>query len=167
MSTMRSILIWINNSSFIIVWLLLVPIIGLVLLILTAIFKKEIFLIMGLFYVCITIAGIFYCFLGSGSLANALRGEYGQHLVETRRFYANKNTEELQKIAKGEIQNNVTVWCNKKTYDDVEVKVREGKEEKIVFAYPKPSVKGIKVLGKTPFIYVYHKKSKQPRYRFD
>ena len=64
-------------------------------------------------------------------------------------------------------QNNVTVWCNKKTYDDVEVKVREGKEEKIVFAYPKPTVKGIKVLSKTPFIYVYHKKSKQLRYRFD
>lgn len=163
---MQSILIWINNSAFIIVWLLLVPVIGLALLILMAIFKNEIFPIIGLCYVSITVV-VMFCFLGSGSLADALRGEYGQQLVETRRFYANKNTEELQKIAKGEIQNNVTVWCNKKTYDDVEVKVREGKEEKIVFAYPKPTVKGIKVLSKTPFIYVYHKKSKQLRYRFD
>lgn len=164
---MRSILIWINNSSFIIVWLLLVPVIGLLLLILMASFENVISPIIGLCYVSITVVGMFYCLLGSGSLADALRGEYGQQIVETRRFYANKNTEELQKIAKGEIQNNVTVWCNKKTYDDVEVKVREGKEEKIVFAYPKPTVKGIKVLRKTPFIYVYYKKSKQLRYRFD
>lgn len=57
----------------------------------------------------ITVVGMFYCFLGSSNLTDALRGEYGQELVETRRFYANRNTEELQKIAKGEIQNNVTV----------------------------------------------------------
>ena len=58
------------------------------------------------------------------------------------------------------------MWKGKKKYDAVKVKCREGKEEKIVFAYPKPTVKGIKVLCKEPYIYIYHKKPKQPKYRF-
>ncbi len=32
------------------------------------------------------------------NLSRALRGEYGQHLVETKQFYANKNTEDADVI---------------------------------------------------------------------
>lgn len=98
------------------------------------------------------------------NLSRALRGEYGQHLVETKQFYANKNTEELQKLSKSENSSTVTVWKGKKKYDAVKVKCREGKEEKIVFTYPEPTVKGIKVNKNKAYIYIYHKKAKpQPK----
>ena len=105
----------------------------------------------------------------SCNLARALSGQYGQHLVETKHFYSDKNAKELQKLSKneGSIGATATVWRNNKKYYNVAIKQREGKEVKIVFAYPKPTVKGIKVLNKDPYIYVYHQKPKQPKYRFD
>lgn len=160
-------LVWINNSYFTLIYFLLVPIFGLILLALIAIFESDFFIKLTIYYIFITV-GILFCFLsGSGRLADALRGEYGQHLVETKQFAANKNAKELQKLSKRENSSTVTVWKGKKKYDAVKVKCREGKEEKIVFAYPEPTIKGIKVLSKDPYIYVYHKKPNQPKYRFE
>lgn len=160
-------LVWINNSNFILIYFLVMPILGLILLVLTAICESEFVIKLTICYIFISLGILFYFLDGSGKMADALRGEYGQQIVETKQFYANKNSEELQKLSKSENSSTVTVWKGKKKYDAVKVKCREGKEEKIVFAYPKPTVKGIKVLCKEPYIYIYHKKPKQPKYRFD
>lgn len=160
-------LVWINNSDFILIYFLLIPILGLILLVLIATFESDFLIKLTICYIFISLGILFYFLCGSGRVADALRGEYGQHLVETKQFYANKNAEELQKLSKSENSSTVTVWKGKKKYDAVKIKCREGKEGKIVFAYPEPTVKGIKVLSKQPYIYVYHKKPKQPKYRFD
>lgn len=112
---------------------------------------------------------VFSFWPNSCDLTRALNGQYGQHLVETKHFSSDKNAKELRKLSKneGSIGATATVWCNKKKYYDVAIKQRKGKEEKIVFAYPEPTVKGIKALNKDPYIYVYHKKPKQLKYRFD
>lgn len=93
---------------------------------------------------------VFSFWPNSCDLTRALNGQYGQHLVETKHFYSDKNAKELRDLSK--------------KYYDVAIKQREGKEGKIVFAYPEPTVKGIKALNKDPYIYVYHKKPKQPKY---
>lgn len=163
-------LVWINNNhNFILsVLFILVSVTFISFYIIKLFFDTEILsIITSLLTICCFLtfsSAMFLSYFGTGNLAAALRGEYGQHLVETRQFYSDRTSKELQKLSKGKTPENVTVWCNKKKYTYVEIKQREGNEEKIVFAYPKPIVKGIKVVNKTPYVYVYHKKLK---YRFD
>lgn len=163
-------LVWINNNNSLIVatvWIGMTVMLIPLCLVCFDIVKNHFIdiVIESITFSCylIFISTLLCADVGNNNLAKALRGEYGQRLVETQHFYANKNAEELQKLSKND-GNKVTVWHNKKKYDDVEVESKEGKEEKIVFAYPKATVKGIKTLKKEPYIYVYYK---EPKYRFD
>ena len=166
-------LVWINNNfesiSMVSFWLTIGM--GLVALCLIPILEEYFWSRIIFFLISfITLSELIFLFKpNSCNLARALNGQYGQHLVETKHFYSDKNAKELRDLSKneGSIGATATVWCNKKKYDDVAIKQREGKEEKIVFAYPEPTVKGIKALNKDPYIYVCHKKPKQPKYRFD
>lgn len=161
-------LVWINNNFENIGWLTIG--IGLVMMCLSLTLEKcwcRVIFILGFFIALSELGSLLWP--NSYDLARALSGQYGQHLVETKHFYSDKNAKELRDLSKneGSIGATATVWCNKKKYYDVAIKQREGKEGKIVFAYPEPTVKGIKALNKDPYIYVYHKKPKQPKYRFD
>lgn len=104
-----------------------------------------------------------------GNFGKAIRGEYGQKWVITSKFEANKSPKQLQKILKNnDGENNfatydIRVWHRGKEYSGINIKSKEG-NNKIVFSYLEPTMKGIKVNKNKAYIYIYHKKAKpQPK----
>lgn len=100
----------------------------------------------------------------------ALKGEYGQKWVTTTKFEANKSPKQLQKILKNNdgvnyfATDDIRVWHRGIEYSGINIKSKEGNNDKVVFSYLEPTMKGIKVNKNKAYIYIYHKKAKpQPK----
>lgn len=102
----------------------------------------------------------------SSEFGKALKGEYGQKWVTTTKFEANKSPRELRKILKdndGEnfsVTYDIKVWHRGIEYSGINIKSKEGNNDKVVFSYLEPTMKGIKVNKDKAYIYIYHKKVK-------
>lgn len=106
----------------------------------------------------------------SSEVGKALKGEYGQKWVTTTKFEANKSPRELRKILKdndGEnfsVTYDIRVWHRGKEYSGINIKSKEGNDDKVIFSYLEPTMKDIKVNKDKAYIYIYHKKVKlQPK----
>lgn len=128
--------------------------------------------LLGFFIMIISISLLFSVLVSGylpGNFGKAIRGEYGQKWVITSKFEANKSPKQLQKILKNnDGENNfatydIRVWHRGKEYSGINIKSKEG-NNKIVFSYLEPTMKGIKVNKNKAYIYIYHKKAKpQPK----
>lgn len=108
----------------------------------------------------------------SSEFGKALKGEYGQKWITTTKFEANKSPKELRKILKNNDGENyfatddIRVWYRGKEYSGINIKSKEGNNDKIVFSYLEPTMKGIKINKNKSYIYIYHKKPQPKTFKY-